>query len=199
MNIKKPIIRHIEANLFKYIIVLTFFVAGVAVGVANSFSPTSKEAAGDIISVFENLPEAEFDTVQIMKTSFFKNLRCFFLIFIGGFSLWLLPLSFSAIFTYGFSYGYTVACMTGQMGGMGFAISFVSIATGLLITVPLSIMLCVVAVNHSIDKKYKHTHPNGVGYLVCGIVLFLANLIVVPADSLLVLEVVRQICASAKL
>lgn len=199
MDIKKPIIRHIEVNLFKYIIVLIFFVAGVAAGVANSFGATSKEVAGDIISVFENLPEGEFDTVQIMKTSFFKNLRYFFLIFIGGFSFWLLPFSFSAIFTCGFSYGYTVSCMTGQLGGVGFAVSFVSIATGLLITMPLSIMLCVIAANHSIDKKYKRGSSYGVGYVVCGIVLFLINLIVVPADSLLVLEVIRQICASARL
>ena len=199
MDINKPIIRHIEANIFKYIIVLTFFVAGVVVGVANSFSPISKEAAGDITSVFENLPEVEFDTVQIMKTSFFKNSRCFFLIFVGGLSIWLLPISFSAIFICGFSYGYTVACMTGQMGGIGFAVAFASIATGLLITVPLSVMLCVIAINHSIDKKHKYTSSDRVGYVVCSVALFLANLIVVPADSLLVIEIIRQICASAKL
>ena len=197
MNLKRLIIRHIETNLFRYIIVLGFFVAGVVVGVANSFGTATETT--DIVSSFENLSEAEFDSVMIMKTSFFKNLRYFLLIFIGGFSFWLLPFSFSALFTCGFSYGYTVACMTAQMGGPGFAIAFASIAMGLIVTVPLCTMLCVFAVNRNVDKKRNRQGQNTAGYFVCGIVLLLVNLIVVPADSFVVPEIIRQICASVKL
>lgn len=198
MNIKKTIIGHIESNLFKYIIVLAFFVAGVIMGVVNSFA-TANETATEILSVFENLPKAEIDGVMIMKTSFFKNLRYFLLIFIGGFSFWLLPFSFSVLFTCGFSYGYTVSCMTGQLGGAGFAIAFASIATSLLITVPLCTMMCVITINRNLNKRRNRADSEFTGYVICGVVLFVINLAVVPVDGLAIPELIRQICASVKL
>lgn len=194
-SLREPIVRHIENHFFKYIIVLVLFVAGVVMGAVNSFG----NASDDVVSIFENLNQAEFDTVAVMKTSFLKNLRYFLLIFIGGFSFWLLPFSASSLFVYGFSYGYTVASLTFQMGWAGFAVAFVSIMAGLLITVPLCTVMCVVAINRNINKKIKHKSPDVAGYIICGLVLFAVNLVVVPADALLIPEIIKQICASVKL
>ena len=198
-DIKRHAVRHIENNILKYIIVLMFFVAGVAVGIVSALGTTYQTASTDMFSLFENLPDAEFDTVQIMTTSFLKNVRYFFLIIIGGFSPWLLPFSFLALFTCGFSYGYTVTCMTVQLGGAGFAMSFVSVLSGFLLTIPLCLVVSVLAINRNVGKKHNRTGGNVAGYVVCGLVLFLINLVVVPADALLVPEIIKQICASVKL
>lgn len=197
-GIKHIVVRHIENNLFKYIVALTCFAVGVVVGVINSFG-TETAAMEEIRSVFESLPEAEFDTTEILKTSFFKNLRYLLLVFIGGFSAWLLPVSFFSVFTYGFSYGYTVACMTTQMSGAGFAMSFVSVLPGLVLTVPLCAVMCVLAINRNANRKHNRSGKDVVGYVVCCGILFVLNLIVVPVDALLMPEIIRQICASLKL
>lgn len=198
-ELKRLFKRHIEENLLKYILILSLFATGILLGfvfsknVSISVSESLKQEIGVIIDGFS---EGSFNKIEILKTSFLKNLRIFLLIFIGGFSVWILPVSFAAFLSYGFSLGFTIGYFSLNFGGKGLAITVVSVMFVFLVNVPVYITLGVVAFNNS---KYRRHSRNGDGNLAAFTVIFglmfIISLMSVAADAFVIPGIISIICS----
>lgn len=196
-GIKRLLVRHVENNLVKYIIATIVFCVGVVLGVLAAMGGEHTQTlTEEVKKLCAAMPDAEVNSAEILKTSFLKNLRNVFIIFVGGFSVWLMPLSFVALFTSGFSQGFTVCCMTTGFGVSGFGMAFSSVVPSLLLTVPVTVVMSVLAVNQAVKRRYKHTdRGDNLAYLLCFVVLFLVITPVILADAFAVPEIIQQICA----
>lgn len=196
-ELKRLLTRHIEENVFKYFFALCMFAAGILFGVLFSGNVTtelSDTLTGEINAVLDGVAQGTFDKIRILKTSFLKNLRFFLLIFMSGFSLWLLPLSFGTLVIFGFSVGFTVTYMATNFGGMGLAVTLVSVMFAFLINIPVYVILSVVALNNSSNKKHSRA-DGGLGtYALIFTFLFLISLLSVGADAFVVPFLISIIC-----
>ncbi len=195
-HIRRMFTRHIEENLIKYIMMISVFAAGILSGfffsqnISDSLSQVIRQEIGTLINEFSN---GYFDKFQILQTSFIKNLRIFLFIFIGGFSAFLLPLTFSALLSYGFSIGFTISYLAVGFGGQGLAIAVVSVMLGFVINIPAYISLSVVAFNNCRNKKYRE--GNFAAYILVFAILFLISLISVVADAFIIPIIITLICS----
>ena len=196
-GIKRLFVRHVESNLVKYIIATMVFFVGVVLGVLAAMGGEhTRTVTEEVKNLCAAVPDAGFDSTEILKTSFIKNLRIFFLVFVGGFSVWLLPISFAVLFIIGFSQGFTVCCMTSGFGVAGFGMAFSSVFPSLALIVPVTVVMSVMAVNQAVKRKYKHIDGgDNLAYVLCFLILFLVTTPVILADAFAVPEIIRQICA----
>lgn len=183
-HIKRMFLRHIEENLPLYIIVLCIFVLGVAGGFVFSrgiSEELSQCLNGEISIVIDSIKGGTVDKTQILKTAFFKNLRVFALVFVGGISMIFIPFSVVAFLGCGFSMGFTIGYMSWCFGGRGLAISLISVMGTLLVSVPVYMMYAVIAYNNCRKKNSKGN--NRLLYMLISIVLFLVSQLSVFADA----------------
>ena len=196
-ELKRLLSRHMEENAFKYFCVLCIFALGILLGFLcshNVYEEMSEGLAGEIEEIINGFSEGIFDKYQILKTSFMKNLRFFILISLCGFSLWLIPVSLVAIVSFGFSIGFTVSYMSANFAGIGLAVSLLSLAFTFLISIPLYIILSVVAINHSRTKKHGRGECGFGAYVLVVLFLFLVSMISVVADAFAVPFFIGLIC-----
>lgn len=196
-GIKRLLVIHVENNIVKYIIATIVFCIGVVLGVLAAIGGEhTQTVTEEVKKLCTAMPDAGVNATEILKTSFLKNLRNVSLVFIGGFSVWLMPLSYVVLFTSGFSQGFTVCCMTSGFGVSGFGMAFSSVFPSLLLTVPVTVIMSVLAVNQAVKRRYKHTDKgDNLAYVLCFLVLFLVTIPVILADAFAVPEIIRQICA----
>lgn len=196
-GIKRLFVRHVENNLVKYIIATMFFCVGVVLGVLAAMGGEhTRTVTEEVKNLCAAVPDTGFNSTEILKTSFLKNLRNISLVFVGGFSVWLMPLSFAVLFITGFSQGFTVCCMTSGFGVSGFGMAFSSVFPSLVLTVPVTVVMSVMAVNQAVKRKYKHIDGgDNLAYVLCFLILFLVTTPVILADAFAVPEIIRQICA----
>ncbi len=195
-QIKQMFTKHIEENILKYIIVLSIFAVGIITGFFFSQSvpeSLSEDLTQEIGALIEEFSDGAFDKSQILMTSFLKNLRFFLFILVGGLSAFLLPLAFGALFSYGFSIGFTISYMSLCFGGQGLVITMISVIFAFLINIPIYVALAVVAVNNCRNKKYKDS--NYAAYILIFVFLFLISLFSVAADVLIIPVLIRLICS----
>ena len=198
-ELKRLFKRHIEENLIKYVMILSLLAVGFLLGFVFSKRISAELSEGlshDIGGLMEDFSEGNFDKLKILKTSFLKNLRITLFIFLGGLSVWLLPISFVTLLSYGFSLGFTMGYLAMNFGGRGLGIAISSIIFVLLINIPLYIILGVVAINNSKYKKRGRSSDGNFGvYAVIFGFIFLISLISVVTDAFLVPMIIGLICS----
>lgn len=197
-ELKRLLSRHIEENVFRYFLVLCLFAAGMMLGLlfSGNLSPELSETlTGEIGTMLEGFSQGVFDKIQILKTTFLKNLRIFLLIFISGFSLWLLPLSLGALLSFGFSIGFTMVYLAVNFDGKGLAIALVSLIFTFLINIPVYVILSVVAFNNSWNKKRVHGDGDFGSFFAVFVFLFVFSLLSVVADTFVITDLIRLICS----
>lgn len=197
-ELKRLFKRHIEENLIKYIMILALIAGGILLGFifSKNISPSlSENLSNDIGLLMDGFSEGTFDRVEILKTSFLKNLRISLLIFVGGLSVWLLPISFAMLMSHGFSLGFTIGYLALNFGGKGLAISVVSMIFVLLINIPSYIFLGVIALNNSRYKKRGRSSEGNFGiYAFIFGSVFLISTVSVLADGFLIPNLISLIC-----
>ena len=196
-ELKKLLKRHIEENLFKYIIVLLLFAGGIISGFVFSGNVSAEISDGlqtEVGTFIEGFSEGDFNRSEIAKTSFLKTLRITLLIFLSGLSVWLLPVSFAALFSYGFSLGFTMGYLSSNFGAQGFGVGIVSVFFVFLINIPVYLILSVVAINNRHKKRGRNSEGNLGLYSIIFAVLFLISLLSVVADTFFSPWVIGLIC-----
>lgn len=197
-ELKKLLKRHIEENLFKYIILLFLFVAGVIGGFVfsqNVSAETSEAVQSEVGTFMDGFSEGVFNRGEIAKTSFLKALRITLLIFLSGLSVWLIPLSLVTLFFYGVSLGFTIGYLSANFGGQGLGVALVSVFFVFLINIPVYMILGVVAFNNSGIKRRGRSSKGNFGlYMVIFLILFLISVIPVIADTFLIPWLIGLIC-----
>lgn len=198
-ELKRLFKRHIEENLIKYILVLSVFAAGILLGFVfskNISIELSENLKQEIGIAMDEFSEGTFDKSEILQNSFMKDFRISLLIFIGGMSLWLLPLTFVSLLAYGFSLGFTVGYLSLNFGGIGLGVSIVSMVFVFLVNIPVYVTLGVVAFNNSKSKRHSRNGDGNFGaYAVVFGFLFLISLVSVIADAFIVPSVISVICS----
>lgn len=195
-HLKKLLIKHIEENLYKYIFLLIVFGAGVFAGLMFSRSipeNLSSQLSEDILSNIEIVSKGEFDKAQIMKISFLKNIRMFFIIFLCGFTLWLFPINCLMLSSYGFSMGFTIGFMSSCVGGIGLAIFIISMLFTFVLIVPIYIIISVISLNNSLNIK--NSRHNSGRYFIIILLFFSVSLTSIFFDTLIVPNIIQLICS----
>lgn len=196
-ELKRLLKRHIEENIFKYVLILALFATGVLVGFvfsANISYELSESVNGEVGIFIDGFSEGVFNKGEIIKAAFFKNLRITLFIFVGGLSVWLLPVSFAALFSYGFSLGFTMGYLSSNFGTQGLGVGIVSVFFVFLINIPVYLMLSVVAINNRHKKRGRNSEGNLGLYSIIFAVLFLISLLSVVADTFFSPWVIGLIC-----
>ncbi len=197
-ELKRLLKRHIEENLFKYILILALFAMGILAGFvfsANLSYEVSESVNGEVGGFIDGFSEGVFNKGEIFRTSFLKTLRITLLIFAGGLSVWLLPISFATLFSYGFSLGFTLGYLSSNFGAKGLGVGVVSVFLVFLINIPSYIILSVVAINNSRYKRKGRNSESNFGlYSIIFTVLFFFSLIPVVADTFCVPWIIGLIC-----
>ncbi len=194
---KKLLSRHMEENIFKYLFIMCLFATGVVFGFlfsGNISQELSGSVGGEVEGFLNGFSTGVIDKTEVFKTALLKDIRFLFLILISGFSLWLLPLSLGTILSFGFSIGFTVSYMASNFGGRGLSVTLISLVFTLLINIPLYIVLTVIALNNSINKKHMRNEGNVVTYVGIFILFFGVSMISVVADSFLIPNLIKLIC-----
>lgn len=198
-QIKKLLSRHIEENLIKYITVLILFAVGIILGFffsQNISVDLSKNLDAELSVLVEGFTDGEFDKLQIVQTSFLKNLRNFAIIFLGGLTVWLIPLPGILFLSYGFSVGFTMGYLSVGFGGQGMGITVISLMPTFFINIPIYCMLSVIALNNSITKRSCRAGDGGCGsYVFVFLFMFLLSLVSVAADAFLIPNLITLICS----
>jgi len=195
-QIKRMFTRHIEENIVKYVLLLSIFAVGIATGLffsQNVSEDLSENLTQEIEVLLEGFSEGNTDNLVILKTSFLKNLRICFLLFVSGLSAFLLPVTFFTIISYGFSIGFTTGYLSFCFGGTGLAVSIVSVVFSFIINIPMYICLSVLAINSC--KCKKHKGENLTSYIIVFLFLFLVSLISVVVDAFITPWLIGLICS----
>lgn len=152
-------IRHFQEHSSIYMFMSVLFLMGVIFGavMVNGLSPHQKE---DLLyylhQFFGQVGEENFvQPKELVKLSFFDNIKIASLIWILGISIIGFPLIFLIIFLKGMVVGFSIGFLVNQMGWGGFLISFVSILPQNLFFIPIYIFLSVnaVALSMQLIKK----------------------------------------------
>lgn len=190
--------RHIEENVFKYIVMLFLILAGVLAGFVfseNISVEISDVLRGEVGGFIDGFSEGQFNRMEIVKTALSKTLRISILIFVGGLSFWLLPLLFTSLFSYGFSLGFTLGYLSLNFGMKGFGVALASVIFVFLINIPTYIIMGVVSFNNSGYKKRSRCSESGLGlYCMVFMVLFLISSISSLMDAFFVPWIIGLIC-----
>lgn len=195
--IRQTIKRHIENNALKYIICIVLFAVGIVFGVlfaSNQSGDSMGLLTEEIRTTLKNVQTSDFDSANIFKASTLKVLRNTLIIFASGFCLYLLPLSPAILFLCGFSCGFTLFCLGANIGTDGFLIGISSVLLDFFICIPIYFVMSVNAVNYAVQKRKKRYEQTLGSYFVCTVLLFLALIPSIIADSFIVPEIVRSIC-----
>lgn len=195
-RLKRLLIRHIEENTIKYIVILLLFALGIAMGMFFSQTVSdnlSQSLFEELSGMVEGCSAGETDTMQILTASFMKNFRVIGAIFISGLAMWMLPVGSVMLMSYGFSLGFTMGYMSFCFGGQGVGITAISLMPSFLVNIPVYIILWVIAVNNSINRR--HHHGDNGAYMIIFLLAFVVSNISVVADALFIPNIISLICS----
>lgn len=158
-QLKKAFAEHVEKNIIKYIVLLSLLLVGILCGVifsGNLSADMSVNLEKEIEPLIDELSKETTDSSRIFYSAFLKNAKMFISVFVYGFFVWLIPLTFLNIFFWGFSAGFTVGYLCAAFGGAGMWIAVTSLLPSLLLKIPLCIFVSVVSINNSIKRKSRY-------------------------------------------
>lgn len=148
------ITRHFQEHSSLYTFMAVLFLMGVIFGaiMVNSLSGHQKDDLFYYLNQFFG-QVGEGDMVpseELLKLSFFHNVKMAGLIWVLGISIIGFPLVFLLIFLKGVVVGFSIGFLVSQMGWNGLLLSFVSLLPQNLIMIPVLIFISVSSIAFSI-------------------------------------------------
>ena len=151
--------RHFQEHSSIYTFIMVLFLMGVIFGsiFVNSLSPHQKEDLFYYLNQFFG-QVGEGKTVppeELLKLSFWHNVKFAGLIWILGISIIGFPLIFILLFIKGIVVGFSVGFLVNQMGWNGLLLAFVSLLPQNLLIIPIFIFIsvCSIALSMKLIKK----------------------------------------------
>lgn len=148
------ITRHIQEHSSIYSFIIVLFVMGVIFGavIVNSLSTIQKEDLFYYLNqFFSQVADGEVDPPeQLLKLSFFHNVKFIGLIWVLGISIIGLPLILILLFLKGVVVGFSVGFLVNQMGWYGLLMSFVTLLPQNLLMIPVYIFMATMSISFSI-------------------------------------------------
>lgn len=168
---------HLKQHSSIYLFVTILFLMGIVFGaiVVNSLSFSQKEDLFYYLSQFfgQVADQQSASGRELFFQSLFHNAKLVFFIFILGISIIGVPIILVILFIKGVVIGFTVGFLVYKLSWEGFLLSFVSVLPQNLITVPVLIMMSVMAIILSfklVKRQFKNNHQP-VGPMFSGYIL----------------------------
>lgn len=152
-NIKEKLFEIFYENRIKLIGISVLFMAGVIAGAALETGINSYEGFECIDDFIYSYNARGISVTEVFLRSLLSYGRVFFLIWLSGRTLWLIPLNFIEICSRGLSMGYTVAYMVEWGGAGGFALSFLMLFFQNVIFIPMLIVYSAYRLNCSLSSR----------------------------------------------
>lgn len=166
-QLKNDIAGHLKENLALYLVVLFFFLMGIASG-AFSASALSEGQGSDISgflnSFFAVLKDNSPDIGSVLLQSLFNNVKLLIIITACGLFIAGIPIMLVTMAVKGFMIGFTVSTLIFHYGFVGVLVCIVCIVPPNFISVMAYIRLGVVSALNSIQsrayRKYRLPRKN---------------------------------------
>ncbi|GMB07768.1 stage II sporulation protein M [Thermolongibacillus altinsuensis] len=151
--------QHVQEHYSIYVFTVVLFLMGVIFGaiVVNSLNFSQKEDLYYYLtSFFGQVSEGNLaSSHDLLKESFFQNIKYIGLMWILAMSLVGLPLILILLFLKGMVVGFTVGFLVNQMGWNGFLLAFVSVVPQNLVLVPVFMVMAAISIAFSL-KMIRH-------------------------------------------
>ena len=120
-EIRKILLKHINANARDYLILSIFFVIGVMAGVIlinNSDAQSKAEISGYINSFIETINNEGYviDKTKLIQVSIIENIKLVAIIWFAGSTVIGIPLIYIITSYKGFCMGYTISAIISSLG-----------------------------------------------------------------------------------
>ncbi|RAS88618.1 stage II sporulation protein M [Priestia endophytica] len=153
-RVQELLFYHIQKHSSVYLFVTVLFFIGVVFGavVVNSLNLGQKEDLFYYLDrFFGQVTKGEVaNSADILKQSFWHNIKYLGFIWILGISVIGLPVVLVLLFLKGIVIGFTVGFLVNQMGFHGFLLSFVSVFPQNLFLIPLFIVVSTLSLSFSL-------------------------------------------------
>ncbi|MED3725211.1 stage II sporulation protein M [Priestia filamentosa] len=153
-RVQELLFYHIQKHSSVYLFVTVLFFIGVVFGavVVNSLNLGQKEDLFYYLDrFFGQVTKGEVaNSADILKQSFWHNIKYLGFIWILGISVIGLPVVLVLLFLKGIVIGFTVGFLVNQMGFHGFLLSFVSVLPQNLFLIPLFIVVSTLSLSFSL-------------------------------------------------
>lgn len=120
-ELRKILLKHINANARDYLILSIFFVIGVMAGVIlinNSDAQSKAEISGYINSFIETINNEGYviDKTKLIQVSIIENIKLVAIIWFAGSTVIGIPLIYIITSYKGFCMGYTISAIISSLG-----------------------------------------------------------------------------------
>ncbi|MCY8232824.1 stage II sporulation protein M [Priestia endophytica] len=153
-RVQELLFYHIQKHSSVYLFVTVLFFIGVVFGavVVNSLNLGQKEDLFYYLDrFFGQVTKGEVaNSADILKQSFWHNIKYLGFIWILGISVIGLPVVLVLLFLKGIVIGFTVGFLVNQMGFHGFLLSFVSVLPQNLFLIPLFLVVSTLSLSFSL-------------------------------------------------
>ncbi|MGN0178743.1 MAG: stage II sporulation protein M [Monoglobaceae bacterium] len=153
-NLKEKLFENFCENRIKLIGISVLFMAGVITGAVIETGMNSSESFECIDDFIYSYNMRGISVTEVFLRSLLSYGRVFFLIWLSGRAVWLIPLNFIEICSRGLSMGYTVAYMVEWGGAGGFALSFLMLFFQNIIFIPMLVVYSAYRLNCSLLSRH---------------------------------------------
>ncbi len=152
MKFSSALSSYIKSNRVLFTVLILIFFSGLAFGGYIMFSVNEgsvkliKEYSDSFFSV-DVL--SENDSASVLLESFFGNFKTVAFIWVSCFFVFLIPITFFAIFIKGLRIGFTVSYLCGLYGLKGFLYAFLNYFSTVILLLPIIMFFSVYCIKNS--------------------------------------------------
>lgn len=153
-NLKEKLSENFYENRIKLIGISALFMVGVIAGAVIETGTNTSEGFECVDDFIYSYNMRGISVTEVFLRSLLSYGRIFFLIWISGRALWLIPLNFIEVGSRGLSMGYTVAYLVEWGGAGGFALGFLMLFFQNIIFIPMLVIYSSYRLNCSLSSRH---------------------------------------------
>lgn len=151
MKIQNFFVQHVKNNVFKYIMSVVFFSAGVFIGI-TALTKLELEQGRGLVEYFSS-SDKNVDFINIFKKSTFSNLKWVAAYFVMSLSVYASWLSLMFVGVKGFFAGFTSAFLITNYAEKGITYVLLAITPSSLLVIPVYAFLSATCINFATAYK----------------------------------------------
>ncbi len=176
----REVVRHIKNNLVLYIFALVVMCIGIAIGSLYSVGIDETQASelGVYISdFFAHYKDKDIEFARIFKNAFSNSFWYVLVCFISSLTVYTVFAVYLALGIRGFSLGFTVGFIVGEIGVKGFFLILAVVLPSCVVTLPLYLFMSVICVKcavarHRVRENYRENKRELKVFIILMLLIF---------------------------
>lgn len=176
----REVVRHIKNNLVLYIFAVVVMCIGIAIGSLYSVGideAQASELGGYISDFFEHYKDKDIEFVKIFKNAFSNSFWYVLVCFVASLTVYTVFVVYLALGIRGFSLGFTVGFIVGEIGVKGFFLVLAVVLPSCVVALPLYLFMSVVCVKcavarHRVRENYRENKRELKVFIVLMLLIF---------------------------